>query len=332
MRRSRLEEILAQFPARRVLVVGDCMLDEYLWGRVSRISPEAPVMVVEQERTTYAAGGASNVAVNVVALGAAARMAGLVGEDAMGERLCEELGRIGVDTAGVLRVPGRPTTRKTRIVAHSQQVVRVDLEDRSPIAPEREQSLLERVLRLAPGVDAVVFSDYNKGALTAALVSGAAASVRGAGGVVLANPKPANIGLFHGLDLVSLNHSESEAVAGHAITDEDSLLRAGRRLVSLTGCGGVFVTRGGQGIDVFCRDGSRHHVSGITEEVYDVTGAGDSVIATAALALASGASFAEAATLANYAGNAKVRKLGVVPVTREDVRAIWELAEGLHDG
>lgn len=328
MKRARLEELLDQFAARRVLVVGDCMLDEYLWGRVSRISPEAPVMVVEQERTTYAAGGASNVAANVVALGASTCMVGLVGEDAMGERLCQELNRIGVDTGGILRVAGRPTTRKTRIVAHSQQVVRVDVEDRSPIPAECEQRLRERVTTAAPGADAVVFSDYNKGALTAALVSETAAAVRAAGGVVLANPKPANIALFHGIDLVSLNHSESEAVAGHAIADDASLLRAGQQLVASTGCAGVFVTRGGHGIDVFCRDGSRHHVSGITQEVYDVAGAGDSVIATATLALSCGASFAEAATLANYAGNAKVRKLGVVPVTREDIHAIWELAEG----
>ena len=133
---------------------------------------------------------------------------------------------------------------------------------------------------------------------------------------------------FHGLDLMTLNQSESEAVAGQRITDEASLDAVGRRLIAETRCAAVFVTRGGRGIDVFGRDGARHHVSGITQEVYDVAGAGDSVIATAALALSSGASHAEAATLANYAGNAKVRKLGVVPVSRDDIRDIWRLAEG----
>src|ERR1051326_7706816 len=141
MRRSRLEEILEQFPRRRMMVIGDCMLDEYVWGRVSRISPEAPVMVVEQEQTTYAAGGASNVAANVVALGAAAAIAGVIGDDPMGERLRDALVRLGVDPSGLLVAPGRPTTRKTRIVAHSQQVVRVDHEDTSPIPPELEARL-----------------------------------------------------------------------------------------------------------------------------------------------------------------------------------------------
>jgi D-beta-D-heptose 7-phosphate kinase/D-beta-D-heptose 1-phosphate adenosyltransferase len=285
-------------------------------------------MVVEQERTTYAAGGASNVAANVVALGGTACMAGLIGDDLMGERLRDGLESLGVDTASLLVAAGRPTTRKTRIVAHSQQVVRVDHEDRSPIGAAKEIELLAAVLAAAGAADAVLFSDYNKGVLTSTLVERAAAVARARGGISLANPKPPNIALFHSLDLISLNHSESEAVAGHPIMDEASLHAAGRHLVAATGCGGVFVTRGGHGIDVFCRDGSRHHVSGITQEVYDVAGAGDSVVATAALALASGASFAEAATLANYAGNAKVRKLGVVPVTRDDIHEIWALAEG----
>jgi rfaE bifunctional protein kinase chain/domain len=328
MRRSRLEEILEQFPRRRVLVVGDCMLDEYIWGRVSRISPEAPVMVVEQERTTYAAGGASNVAANVMALGGEAAIAGVIGRDPMGERLREELARLGVQTAGLLTDEDRPTTRKTRIVAHSQQVVRVDHEQTSPIPGHLEAQLREHLQTAVAQADAVLFSDYNKGVLSAPLVRQATESIRARGGISAANPKPANIALFHGLDLISLNHSESEAVVGHVITDEASLLSAGHLLVTTTACAGVFVTQGGQGIDVFCRDGSRHHVAGITQEVYDVAGAGDSVVAAAALALACGSSLSEAATLANYAGNAKVRKLGVVPVTRDDIRSIWQLAEG----
>jgi D-beta-D-heptose 7-phosphate kinase/D-beta-D-heptose 1-phosphate adenosyltransferase len=189
MRRSRLEEILEQFERRRIIVVGDCMLDEYIWGRVRRISPEAPVMVVEQERTTHAAGGASNVAANVVALGGAACIAGIVGDDPTGAFLREDLARLGADTAALLVAPGRPTTRKTRIVAHSQQVVRVDHEDRSPIAAEIADLLVERVADAAAAADAVLFSDYHKGILTRPLVTRATQRVRARGGVALANDR-----------------------------------------------------------------------------------------------------------------------------------------------
>jgi D-beta-D-heptose 7-phosphate kinase/D-beta-D-heptose 1-phosphate adenosyltransferase len=285
-------------------------------------------MVVEQERTTHTAGGASNVAANAVALGASACIAGVIGSDEMGIRLTDCLVRLGADTTGLVADPARPTTRKTRIIAHGQQVVRVDHEDRSPISPATADALLLAALDAANEVDAVLFSDYNKGTLSAELVAMTTAAVRARGGVTVANPKPQNISLFQGLDLVSLNQAEAEAVAGQPIVEGDTLQDVGCRLLALVGCDGVFVTRGGNGIDVFESDGSHLHVSGITQEVYDVAGAGDSVVATAALALAAGATCAEAAVLANYAGNAKVRKLGVVPVTRDDIRAIWRLAEG----
>jgi D-beta-D-heptose 7-phosphate kinase/D-beta-D-heptose 1-phosphate adenosyltransferase len=327
MRLTRLHEILETFSQRHVMVLGDCMLDAHLWGRATRISPEAPVMVVEEERTTYAAGGASNVAANLVSLGARASIVAVVGEDGSAERLREELTRLRIGIEGLVADPERPTTTKTRIIAHGQQVVRVDRESTRPISPALEEALIERVRAGIEGADALLLSDYDKGVMQERLVAEATRLARKAGKPVLCNAKPANAPICRDLDLLTVNQSEAEAITGERITDDASLHAVGAHLLESLRSRALFITRGGHGIAVFERGGPVHQVAGITEEVYDVAGAGDSVIAAAALALIAGASPAEAATLANYAGNAKVRKLGVVPVTRDEIRAIWRLAE-----
>jgi rfaE bifunctional protein kinase chain/domain len=328
VRVSRLEAILESFGRRRVLVLGDCMLDVHLWGRATRISPEAPVMVVEEERTSYAAGGASNVAANLVAMGAGAGIVAVVGEDAMAQQLREQLRTLGVSTQGLVADPERPTTTKTRIIAHSQQIVRVDREAAHPVNAAMERALADRVREALPDADLLLLSDYCKGVMTEGLVCEVVRLARAAGRPVLCNAKPANVSRFGGVDLLTVNQSEAEAITGARIAGERSLREAGDRLLTISGGRGVFITRGGQGIAVFGPGGTFHQVAGITEEVFDVAGAGDSVVAAAALALLGGASLEEAATLANYAGNAKVRKVGVVPVTREEIREIWELNEG----
>jgi rfaE bifunctional protein kinase chain/domain len=332
MRLDRLQEILNTFSRCRVLVLGDCMLDAHLWGRARRISPEAPVMVVEEERTTYAAGGASNVAANLVAMRGRVSIVTVVGEDASGERLREQLALLGIPVDGLVTDPSRPTTTKTRIIAHGQQVVRVDRESTHPISSAVEEALLERVQREIGAADALLLSDYDKGVMSERIVVEATRAAHAAGRPVFCNAKPANRAAFRDLDLLTVNQSEAETITGLRITAsdarlDDSLREAGNRLLALTRSRGVFITRGGHGIAVFERGGAADHVAGITEEVYDVAGAGDSVIAAAALALIAGATLGEAATLANYAGNAKVRKLGVVPVTHDEIRAIWRLAE-----
>src|SRR5262249_32926995 len=167
---GRLLALLGTFPGRRVVVVGDCMLDEYVWGRVQRISPEAPVMVIEQERTTYAAGGASNVSANIVAMDGAAAIVAVVGQDSMADPLRHELERQGVEHDGLVSVPDRPTTVKTRIIAHSQQVVRVDREDRRPVSAAEENCLLAEIRTALASADALLFSDYSKGVLTDGLI------------------------------------------------------------------------------------------------------------------------------------------------------------------
>lgn len=327
MRVSRLDQLLESFSRRHVLVLGDCMLDVHLWGRATRISPEAPVMVVAEERTSYAAGGASNVAANLVALGARASIVAVVGEDPMAERLRDQLDALGVDPGGLVDDPGRPTTTKTRIIAHNQQIVRVDREATQRVSPAVERALAARATAGLDKVDALLLSDYDKGVLTGGLVSVVTQEARARGRPVLCNAKPANIACFSDLDLLTVNQSEAEAITGLRVRDSASLREVGHRLLEICGRRGVFITRGGQGIAVFGAEGTFDQVAGITEEVFDVAGAGDSVIAAAALALLGGASLEEAATLANYAGNAKVRKVGVVPVTREEIREIWGRSE-----
>lgn len=327
MQHERLRALLNAFSGKRVMVVGDCMLDEYIWGRAERISPEAPVMVVQQVETTWAAGGASNVAVNVVAMGGEASIVSVVGQDAMGERLRSELSRQGVSHAGVISDPNRPTTVKTRIVAHNQQVVRVDRETRAPISPAVTAALTEAVRAQLPRTDAVLFSDYSKGVLTEALVSAVQEAARAAGVPTFANPKPSSIGHYRGVNLVSLNQSEAEAVTGIDLTDLEAMPLAGSRLMELCAVEAAVVTLGGRGLALFQVDRPWRHLPVVPLEVYDPCGCGDSAIAAATLARAAGGDWVEAATLANLAGNAKVRKLGVVPVTRAEIEGVFTIRE-----
>lgn len=324
--RDRLSVLLNQFSGKRVLVIGDCMLDEYIWGRVNRISPEAPVMVVEQMETTFAAGGASNVAVNIVAMDGRASIVSVVGQDAMGEQLCAELARQGVSHAGVVVDPSRPTTVKTRIVAHNQQVVRVDREQRMAISPEVVQQMVKRVQSELRNCGAILFSDYSKGVLTEELVASVLDLARSAGVPVFANPKPANIRQYRGLSLISLNQSEAEAVTGVSLSDLSAMNEAGNRLMQLCGVEAAVITLGGRGLALFETGKDWRHLPVVPLEVYDPCGCGDSAIAAATLARAAGADWVEAAMLANLAGNAKVRKLGVVPVTRKEIEGVWTMS------
>jgi D-beta-D-heptose 7-phosphate kinase/D-beta-D-heptose 1-phosphate adenosyltransferase len=330
--RERLNALLGRFAGKRILVIGDCMLDEYIIGRVNRISPEAPVMVVEQVKTNYAAGGASNVAVNIVALGGDASIISIVGDDLMGDRLREELARRGVTHSGVVTATGRPTTVKTRIVAHNQQVVRVDREERSPIPAEVGAQILDRVRAEIGQADAVLISDYSKGVLTEELVAGVLDLARSRNIPVCANPKPSNIRQYRGLSLISLNQSEAEAVTGVSLSDLGSMDDAGARLMHLCAVEAAFITLGGRGLALFEAGKSWRHLPVVPLEVYDPCGCGDSAIAAATLARTAGADWVEAATLANLAGNAKVRKSGVVPVTRPEIENVWTMSHSRSNG
>lgn len=332
MDKARLRSILSSFQGRRILVIGDCMLDEYLWGRVTRISPEAPVQVVEQLENTYAAGGASNVAANIVAMDGIASIVAVVGEDAWGERLRKELEHQGVRSAGIVTDPGRPTTVKTRIMAHSQQVLRVDREDRQPLSEAVAAQLVARVREELEAADAILFSDYTKGVLTPAVISEVSRAAVEAGKPVFANPKPGTLRHYQGLNYVQLNQSEAETATGMSLQDLSAVDEAGDRLTQICEAEAVMITLGGRGLALFQRGLPHQHIPVVSPEVYDACGCGDTTIAAATLARAAGAGWFEAAMLANLAGNAKVRKLGVVPVTRKEIEEVSRMTAPSEPG
>jgi rfaE bifunctional protein kinase chain/domain len=305
---------------RRVLVVGDVMLDEWVWGSVSRISPEAPVPVVVVSDHSFTLGGAGNVANNLRAIGARVGVASAVGDDAEGRRVKGLFADIDVDCSALITLDDRPTTRKTRIVAHNQQVVRADWESCAPFGAADRARLCALVARLAPGYDAVVLSDYAKGLFTRDVVE-AASGAR----VVTADPKPANIGLFAGVTCVAPNAHEAEMATGTAIVDDASLERAGAELLERLKCRYVVITRGERGMALFSA-GERLLIPAVAHTVFDVSGAGDTVIAVLTLALAAEAPIEQALMLANFAAGAVVEKLGTATASPEEVLALVESA------
>jgi D-beta-D-heptose 7-phosphate kinase/D-beta-D-heptose 1-phosphate adenosyltransferase len=311
---------------RRVLVLGDVMLDEFVWGRVSRISPEAPVPVVEVTAKSDHVGGAGNVAVNVRSLGGEAVLASVVGRDAAGARVREALASAGVAARLVDAGATRRTTLKTRIVAHGQQVVRADLEDTSDLPRELERALALAVRRELSGVSALVVSDYQKGVVTAGLLRRVLPLARRRGVPVLVDPKPRHFRFYRGAQVVTPNQLEAEQVTGLRLTGPAELAAAGRRILSLLGCRAVLVTRGEHGMSLFERGRAPLHVPAAAREVFDVTGAGDSVIAALALALAAGATLPEAAALANGAAGVVVGKLGTAQATPSELLQAVRLA------
>ncbi len=326
--RKRAEEILAAMAGRKVLVVGDVMLDEYVWGSVRRISPEAPVMVVEVQRDSWTPGGAANVVNNIQALGGSSAIIGVVGDDEAGQKLSARLAKNGADTSGIVVDRIRPTTRKTRIVAHSQQVVRVDRESRKALAARTVKRIGERLAIEIPAFDVVMFSDYDKGMAVRAVTQTLIEIAREHKKPVVVNSKPGNIKQFRSASVVTVNQAEAEAASGIRITDDKSLMRAAKRLMTPRYCGpeALIITRGPQGLSLFTADG-HENIPAHLVEVYDVAGAGDTLASVLSIALSTGATLKEAALLANCAGGAVVRKVGVATVTREEIALMLEGAQ-----
>jgi len=312
---AQAHQFFERMRGRRVLVVGDLMVDEWIWGRVSRISPEAPVPVVEVTDHSFTLGGAGNVAANLRVLGADVTVAGVIGDDAEAERLRKMMGDLGVGDEGLFVSHDRPTTRKTRIVAHNQQVVRADWERAVQIPEAMAVKLGAHVREASRNVDAVIFSDYAKGLLNRALVEAALDSCD----VVTADPKPQNLDLFGGVTCIAPNAGEAAQAAGITITDDTTLEQAGRALLERLGCAHALITRGEHGMSLFSPGKPRYDVAAAARTVYDVSGAGDTVISVFTLALAAGAPVLDAVTLANYAAGAVVEKLGTAAASPQEV-------------
>ncbi len=318
---EQLQQWAKKWQGKQVVVVGDLMLDEYIIGIAERISPEAPVPVILCERKTYGAGGAANTALNLKALGAQVFLCGLVGDDWAGERLRSLLSEQGVDITGVLLDPSRPTTLKTRIVAQTQQVARVDVESRAPLNGSLETSLRGIARELGRECDAVVVSDYAKGVVTAGLMAG----LRELKGTTLltAGPKPANIAHFAGFDYLSLNRSEAIA----SVNGAPSFAEAGKHLSRQLEARGIVITLGGDGCALFADGEQIAHVPALRVQVYDVAGAGDTFLAALTLGLTADCSFVEAAEVATVAAAAVVRKVGVATTTPDEMVHLLKSAE-----
>jgi D-beta-D-heptose 7-phosphate kinase/D-beta-D-heptose 1-phosphate adenosyltransferase len=319
-------EDVRRMAGRRVVVVGDLMLDIYLVGEVRRISPEAPVPVVEVAESTSRPGGAANTALNVAALGGRPDLVGLVGADAEGAQLCALLDGAQVGAAAVLRDDGRPTTSKTRIVARSQQIVRIDREVRRPTPPALEERLVAAIDAAMEGADACILSDYQKGLLTRRICERAIAAAARRGCPVVVDPKGRDFSPYRGCTVVTPNTHELELATGSGAEGDDAVVRAGARLLQELDGAAVLVTRGAAGMTLLRRGQAPRHLSTAAKGVYDVTGAGDTVVGTLALGLAAGLPMERAVDLANRAAGVSVGKMGASTVSPA------ELTDALADG
>jgi D-beta-D-heptose 7-phosphate kinase/D-beta-D-heptose 1-phosphate adenosyltransferase len=319
---GRLKKLLAGFAGRRLLVVGDIILDEYLMGDVNRISPEAPIPVVHLREDSLTLGAAGYVASHVRNLGGEAVLCGVVGDDSNGERLREILDGRGISGSGVFTDPGRPTSIKTRVIARHQQMLRIDRESPHPVEASLSRRMLAFVEDAVRRADGVLLIDYDKGAFTPELIRGAIRAARRAGVPVAVNPKPHLALRFRGSTVVSMNHSEAVATLKRPLPEGPALERGGQELRRRLSSDAVLVTRGEHGMAVFA-GGTPLSIPTRAREVFDVTGAGDTVIAVTAMGLAAGGKMADCVHLANIAAGIEVAKLGCALVSREEIaRAI----------
>jgi len=323
---ERLRAIVERFARQRVLVIGDVMLDEFVWGRVSRVSPEAPVPVVEVTREGWYPGGAANVARNLRDFAGAVHLMGLTGADAQADRLRQLLTKEGIGIDCLVPDPGRRTTVKTRIIARQQQVVRVDREQKSPPSPAQTDSALACFERLLPDLDAVIVADYAKGFLEQDFADRVSWAVTRAGKTLTVDPTPKNPLRWNGATAIKPNRPEAFEFAAMPYADpagdpsqDQALLRAAATLLAKWSPATVLITLGEQGMLVLEQNRPPIHMPTRAKEIFDVSGAGDTAIALFTLALAAGASAADAAEIANHASGIAVGKLGTAPVTRREL-------------
>jgi D-beta-D-heptose 7-phosphate kinase/D-beta-D-heptose 1-phosphate adenosyltransferase len=317
--RARIEEVLRRFAGQRILVLGDAMLDRYLWGTVSRISPEAPVPIVEVSEETVRLGGAANVADNVSALGGEPVLIAVTGDDQPGAVLRATLVERGLRKDMLVTDSTRRTTQKTRIVAHQQQVVRADQEDTTPIGPDTVSQIRERVERNLDGAGALVISDYGKGVIERELLFAVLGAAEAAGVPVCVDPKESHFDAYEKASVITPNLSEAGSAYGRRITSEVLLEEVGFGLIKRVGCRAVLITRSEQGMSLFEPPAEHTHFPTVAQEVYDVTGAGDTVIAALAMALAAGADFKEAALISNHAAGIVIREVGTASTTVDEL-------------
>jgi len=311
------QKIIRGFKDRHVLVIGDIILDHYIWGKVNRISPEAPVPVVEVTRESFLLGGAANVAHNIVSLGGRAAVIGINGQDIAGEALMNILMQRGVNCDGIF-TENRPTTVKTRVIAHNQQVVRFDREDKKYVDGKILKGILGHINSVLLQYDAVIISDYQKGMISQGLIRDIVKKAKPKEMFISVDPKVGHFDFYKGVSLITPNVMEASSGSKIEIRDDKTLLKAGKSLLKKLSCKAVLITRGEQGMSLFEKK-KVTHIPTVARKVYDVTGAGDTVISAFTLAYASGARMEEAAMIANHAAGIVVAEVGTAVATADQI-------------
>lgn len=328
IKKEALHKVLSKFSQARILVIGDLILDEFIWGKAERISPEAPVPVVWAQSQSYMPGGASNVANNIATLGAQVSLCGIVGDDNNGSALLEKLLQKNINCDGILADPGRPTTVKTRIIAAHQQVVRVDWEDVERLSREKMNRLIDVVKSRIKTIDALVIEDYGKGVISPYLLKKIIAVARAHKKIITVDPKIEHFSAYRGVTALTPNEKEASAGSGIKIESDSDVDRAGRKLLKKLRSDAVLITLGDKGMKLFQDKRPVVHIPTVAQEVFDVSGAGDTVIAVFTLALACGLKAQEAAELSNIAAGIVVGKVGVAVVTKEEIEGAYNRLKG----
>lgn len=318
---DKLKMLFDNFLGKRIAVIGDLMLDKYIWGSVSRISPEAPVPVLEVESESARLGGAANVANNIKSLGAEPILFGIVGDDEAGETISRILGDMSLRREGVMKVSDRPTTVKTRVIAHNQHVVRMDHEMRKDVDEKLVARVIDILGSMSDEIDGLIFEDYNKGMLTKELLSGVIRFANKNDTVVSVDPKQNNFFEYKHVTVFKPNRKEAENALRMPIGSDEEALAAAKELLADLHCQNVLLTRGEKGMTLVAKDGTYAHFPTKARKVADVSGAGDTVISTFTVALVSGATVTEAAAIANHAGGIVCGEVGIAPVDREKLFA-----------
>jgi D-glycero-beta-D-manno-heptose-7-phosphate kinase len=317
--KDELIKIFNNFNTKRIAIIGDIMLDRYLWGLVSRISPEAPVPVVEIQQESNRFGGSGNVANNINSLGGHPFLIGVIGNDINGTFLTDLMKEKNMTTDGLIIQDSIPTTVKTRIIAHNQHVVRIDRENKLPIPSDTEEKLIAILNKHIHEFDAIIIEDYNKGVITGGIIKEILKLSKQYNIPITVDPKYNNFSLFKGVKLFKPNKKEAEEILGVKILDNDSVINAMKLLVEKLNCENVLITRGESGMALLEKNGDVTFIRTRARQVSDVSGAGDTVISTITMALVSGSSMKEAATIANFAAGLVCEEIGAVPVDKEQL-------------
>lgn len=319
MTEERITEIEINFKNKRIAIVGDLMLDGYFWGDVSRVSPEAPVPVVEIDNEFFRFGGAANVALNILRLGGIPFPIGIIGNDNYGKIFLELLHEVNISSEGVILDETRPTTTKTRVIAGNQHVVRIDKESKNYIAPEIESNIKNHLLSQIDSLDGIILQDYNKGVLSNTVIESTILIANKYSKIISVDPKFINFKKFQDVTIFKPNKKETEDILGLRITSDEDVSNAGNALLDLVNAKYVLLTLGENGIALFEKGKSEIRIPTKARKVADVSGAGDTVISTITYALTAGATIEEAAYIANYAGGLVCEEVGIVPIKNENL-------------